>query len=458
MKPAGELEGGSSRRAAGWITGIALGSLTAGVLLSVFGQGLAGRPDPGSNTFSRSAVGHHALVELLRGTGLGVVSRRHLREGRPGPRRPLVLAEPVADGETAARRLLSLSREAAASSAPLVLVLPKRFTERDPQVPGWIGSAVLRSPREIEQVPGELGIAGLDALKIERRKHGTVRECRARLGGKKGGQETVYQVDLAGPAQLLTPGPGLDPVVVCDNGLLVARVSAAPVLFIVADPDFLENHGLGTADHAALVHDLFVRGLEARGVIFDETVHGFARRAGLLAEALRFPLVLAVLQSLVLTGVVVWAGMGRFGKPLPARGSGKGDPEAGPGEGTETLIDNTAQLLSVASGADGAAESLKRYYRQTLRTVAAACFLPPDLAEEELLVRLQGIGQSRGSRLQIRSLARRIEQMGAAGPAAAERAVRLARALHRWRHDMTLTRQTAGQTSGEGQDGHREHP
>jgi hypothetical protein len=384
------------------------------------------------------------------------VSRRHLREGRPGPRRPLVLAEPAVDGEAAARRLLSLSREAAGRRAPLLLVLPKRFTERDPEVPGWIRSAVLPPLPEVEQVPGELGIAGLDAVRIERRRHGTVRECRARLGGK---EAVVYRVDLAGPAQLLTPAPGLDPVVVCDNGLLVARVSAAPVLFIVADPDLLENHGLATAGHAVLVHDLLVRGLEAQGVIFDETIHGFARRTGLLAEALRFPLVLAVLQSLVLAGVVVWAGMGRFGKPLPARGAaGKSDPEAGPGEGTETLIDNTAQLLSVASGADGAAESLKRYYRQTLRTVAAACFLPPDLAEEDLLLRLQAIGQSRGSRLQIRSLARRIEQRGAAGPAAAERAVRLARALHRWRHDMTLTRQTAGQTSGEGQDGHREHP
>jgi hypothetical protein len=458
MKPARELEGGFSRRSAGWIIGIALGSLAAGVLLSVFGQGLAGRPDSGPNTFSRSAVGHHALVALLRGAGLGVVSRRHVREGRPGPRRPLVLAEPAAEGDAAARRLLSLSREAAGRRAPLLLVLPKRFTEQDPEVPGWIGSAALRSPLEVEQVPGELGIAGLGKVRIERRRHGTVRECRARLGVKKGGKETVYQIDLAGPAQLLTPAPGLDPVVVCDDGLLVARVSAAPVLFIVADPDLLENHGLGTADHAALVHDLLVRGLQAQGLIFDETIHGFARRAGLLAEALRFPLVLAVLQSLVLAGVVVWAGMGRFGKPLPVRGESRGESGGQSGEGTETLIDNTAQLLSVASGADGAAESLERYYRQTLRTVAAACFLPPDLAEGELLLRLQGIGQSRGSRLQIRSLARRIEQTGAAGPAAAERAVRLARMLHRWRHDMTLTRQTAGQTSGEGRDGHREHP
>jgi hypothetical protein len=75
-----------------------------------------------------------------------------------------------------------------------------------------------------------------------------------------------------------------------------------------------------------------------------------------------------------------------------------------------------------------------------VRSIAAACFLPPDLPEQELLRRLQAISENRGSRLQVRSLARRIEQMGTAGPAAAERAVRLARTLYRWRLDMTLER------------------
>jgi len=450
LKPAGkpgsaELEGGFSRRAAGWIIGIALGSLVLGALLSAFGQSLGGgKPDSRANSFSHSAVGHRALVELLREMGLGVVSRRHLREGVPGPHRPLVLAEPAADSPAAVRRLLGLRQEAATKQAPLVLVLPKWSTEPDPRTPGWIGRVELRPLPEIQRLPGELGIAGLAALKIERRGHGTVRECRARLGGTA----ATYQISLAGPAQLLTPAPGLDPVVVCGGGLLVARVSAAPVLFLITDPDLLANHGLGKAGHAALVYDLLVRGLEARGVLFDETVHGLARPSGLLAEALRFPLVLAVLQALVLAAVVLWAGMGRFGKPRPVRRES--------GEGTETLIDNTAQLLSVAGReqAAHAAASLKRYYRQTVRTVAAACFLPPDLAEEELLLRLQSIGQSRGSRLQIRGLARRIEPTGAAGPVSAERAVRLARALHRWRRDMIQE----PQTTGEGRDGHREHP
>ena len=89
-------------------------------------------------------------------------------------------------------------------------------------------------------------------------------------------------------------------------------------------------------------------------------------------------MVLGVLQSLLLLGVVLWAGMGRFGKPLPAA--------AGIGAGKEVLIDNTAKLL--ANGGH-AADSVLLYFRQVTRAVAAHYFLPPDLPESERLARLQ---------------------------------------------------------------------
>jgi hypothetical protein len=450
VQPDAELEGGFTRRAVAWITGIVLASLTAGALLSAFGEKLESRPSSGPNTFSRSAVGHRALAELLRQEGLGVVSRGNSREGRPpGPHRPLVLAEPYAGTILNPARLQALRDEAARRKAPLVLVLPKWDSVEDPRHSGWIGDVALRPARDVEQVAKALDVKGLANVRIERRRGAEApRECRARLGGPP----EAYRIDLR-PAQLIRPGPGLDPIVVCGGELLVARVKqgeGTPAVFLVADPDILENHGLGRADHAQMVDDLLVRGLEAQGVIFDETIHGLAHQAGLLAEALRFPLVLAVLQSALLAGVIVWAGVGRFGKPLPVRGF-SGDEE--PGDGPEILIDNTARLLSVSTRGGGhAAESLARYYRQTVRAVAAACFLPPDLPEDELVERLQKIAHSRGSRMQLRSFARRVEQVAAAGPAARDRAVRLARILHRWRREMTL------RNLSEAGDGHRKHP
>jgi hypothetical protein len=339
MKPGDELEGGFSRRSVGWLIAVSLGSLVFGALLSTFSQNRAERPDPGANSFSRSAVGHHALCELLRREGIGVLSRRDLQLSAPGPHRPLILAEPPAN-ENFADQLPRFLGEAARSRAPLVLVLPKWKTVPDPKHTGWIGAVVPHPIDPIERATGALALTGLGKLRIERRPGATVQKCRARLGGI----ETVYRIGLR-RAQLIAPAPGLTPVVECGGALLVARTPGAPAVYLVADPDLIENHGLGTADHAALIHDLLVRELAAKEVIFDETIHGFARKPGLFAEAFRFPLVLATLQSLILAGVVLWAGMGRFGKPLPPRQAL---------EGPETLIDNTARLLSrVKKGGHG---------------------------------------------------------------------------------------------------------
>src|SRR5262249_4327159 len=144
----------------------------------------------------------------------------------------------------------------------------------------------------------------------------------------------------ARPLQLLTPGPGLAAEVDCGAGLLVARGTlkpGGPALVVVADPDLWNNQGLGRADHAALADRLFADRLRAQGVALAETIHGSSRPRGLLAEAFRFPLLPGVLQGVLLLGLVLWAGMGRFGQPLPAA--------AGLPPGKAALIDNTAQLL-----------------------------------------------------------------------------------------------------------------
>jgi hypothetical protein len=138
----------------------------------------------------------------------------------------------------------------------------------------------------------------------------------------------------------------------------------------------------------------------------------------------RFPLLPAVLQIFLLLGIVLWAGMGRFGKPLPAPG--------GLAAGKDVLIDNTATLLSHGGHA---ADSLARYHRQTVQSVAAAFFLPPGLPEREMQRRLEEVSRGRGSRIDLAALERQVERLGD-GPKAAPRALRLAARLYRWRQEM----------------------
>lgn len=413
-----ELEGGFSRRTLGWIIGSVAVSLAVTLLLTIRTETLDRRP-PTNNSFSYSALGHSAVVEFLRRVDLGVVPNRSLSGGDIGPQRPLVLAEPdpgepVWDPE----RLKDLAERARDRKAPLVLVLPKwRAGAPRKDRPEWLERVRLWSKRSVLRVASPLGHPGLIGISIQRVQR--VRRC------SSGPESFAVQ---ANPLQLLEPSQDMKALVSCGSGILVAwweATETSPRIFVVADPDLLNNQGLGRADNAQVIHQLFTRDLKATGAVFDETIHGLTRTPGLLAEATSFPLVLAVLQGLVLLGVVLWAGMGRFGKPLPI--------SLGLAAGKEILIDNTAKLL--ANGGH-AADGVVRYFRQVTRAVAAHYFLPPDLPDGERIAKLQRITDARGVRMRLAELEQTLLHLPAGRPGE-EQAVRYARRLHDWRVEMT---------------------
>jgi hypothetical protein len=420
-----ELEGGFSRRLLGWLIAGAVVSFAAAVVLAAFGRDLDRRPVPFANTYSYSALGHHALTELLRRQGFGVVARR-TSSGGIDESHPLVLAEPDGDwlrgkGE---RRMKALFREAADNDAPLVLVLPKwRGRQGGARRDEWLAAVSLLPEEEVRRALAALGDPTLSTLQLRRRGGAGGLRCTAAWGGSRG---TDFAPGLE-PAQLLGPVPQLETLVACAGGALMARLvpSKGPEVVLVADPDLLNNQGLARGDDAALILGLLGDELGASGVVFDETVHGFERSPGLLAEALRFPMVLAVLQGLVILGLTLWAGMGRFGKPLP--------PAVRLAAGKAVLIDNTAALL--AQGGD-ASDSLSRFFRQTVRAVADHYFLAPDLPEPELLARLQRLTQSRGARIDLARVEERIRELPSGGRKGQGRALALARRLYAWRMEM----------------------
>lgn len=426
-----EMEGGFSRSVVGWIVGVGVASFALALLLTAFGEDLWEQPTRDANSFSRSALGHRALAELLQSLGVGVVSRKTPGTGDPGVVRPVLAAEPDPDAmPLAEERLPELIEEALARQAPLVVVLPKWRGMPHKENPGWVGGAELVSEGKVLQVLEQLGEDGLKEAGIEREEGPRARGCSA---GWRSASDIDYRVDLA-PAQLLAPGSGLEPEVTCGKGLLIARHQSeeGPEIYLVSDPDLLNNHGLGDGDNSVLIYDFLTHRLGAKGVVFDETIHGFRRTAGLLAEAFRFPLLLAVLQALVLTGTLLWAGMGRFGKPVP--------PPAGLGNGRQVLIDSTARLLTY--GGHGA-ESLERYFQQTVRALAPAFGLPPDTPEAEALKRLQQISRERRLGMDLHTLQSQVRNPPG-GEVATDWALSLARDLYRWRQEMM----------GETPDGH----
>ena len=433
MNAVPELEGGFSRKAIGWIVGVGVASFVLALLLTAFGEDLFSKPTPHANSYSRSALGHRGLVELLQSLGTGAVSRRTPGTAAPGPLRPLIAAEPdPLVLEVAEDRLAEMRREARSRDAALVVVLPKWTGVPHNSNPAWIDRVYLMPEPSLRNVLKALDEPELENITLVR-TGGRVRPCSALWRSAASAGTVDFRANLS-PAQLLAPTPVLEPEVSCGGRLLVARYKSAdgPEIYLVSDPDLLNNHGLGRGDNAALVHEFLTHRLGAKGVIFDETIHGYRRAPGILAEAFRFPLVLPVLQTVVLLGVLLWAGMGRFGKPLP--------PPAALGSGRQVLIDSTARLLTYGGHAP---ESLGRYFHQTVRALAAAFGLPSDLPEAETLDRLQRISRERRLGMDLHRLRQQAEHPPS-GEQANDRALSLARDLHRWRQEMM--------------DGHRTHP
>jgi len=412
-----------TRRTLAWVIGLSVGSFLLAVALTAFADDLGQPMSAGPNTFSHSAIGHGAMVEFLERAGIEVRIRRMERLDNIDPQVPVFAVEPrvaLESGEITASELDRLFDAARARDAPLVVVWPKWEGVPSSRNPRWLAQAGPRSPLQIDAVESHL--EKLVGVELDRR-----RETQKQTLDCDTAWDRAYAVELLQPT-LLRASDELEPVVFCEAGWLVARHVDADerVTLLVSDPDFLNNHGLGREDNAALLHDLIVSGLGADTIIVDETIHGFTRNSGLVAELFRFPLVLAVTHATLLLGLVLWSGTGRLGRPR--------DPAPALGSGKQVLIDNTAKLLGVVGQT---AETLPRYFRQVVREVGAHYFLPLDLREDRLLARLGEIGKARKIGLDLAELRREIGQLAASGTKSREHALALAIRLYYWRKGMT---------------------
>jgi hypothetical protein len=416
----GATEATYSRRAIVAIVGVAVVSFVLAFVLAAFGESLGTPVTPQANTFSYSAIGHRALVEVLEAAGTTVRIRRDQEARDLGPDHPLLVLEPPPPRNDPVLTRIYYATSAS-TGAPFVVALPK-----------WTGASSELERRWLETVtPVRLGDAhlpvaqllrelGLEAVQLLRPSSEDRFSCSA--GWK------TFQVRLSTP-QFLGLTEDFEPVVECDGNVLVARTDQVPSegpLYLVADPDLLNNHGLHEAEHAALIDWLIHDHLGATRVTIDEVVHGYGRDRGVLAELLRFPLVLAVLHGLLILGLAIWIGARRIGKPVPTR-----PPMAG---GKITLVDNAAMLL----GRGGhSVITARRYYEQTLRAVAAHYFLPADTPIREVAERLQHLAGRRKLKVDLADLGSRLHRLSPDRRRSPEHAVKIALELYRFRQEMT---------------------
>jgi hypothetical protein len=396
-----------SRRGILLVAGVATISLVATFGLGAYGELLAEPPTFGADSFSRSALGHRALVELVRAEGRTVLVSRHRTADRAREGALTALLEPAVGGEDGGRTRATLA-DIRSAARRLLVVLPKRVGSLDPLRRGWVQSVRYAPIGEANRV--------LDALSVR----GTAIRPAASVGRWRG---NLPAPDLDDP-QLLRSDE-LRPLLSCEQGMLVGELrSDALHLVVLSDPDVLETHGLGRGRNAELALALLDRFGGEPVLVVDETLHGHEIQPSITRELLRFPLVLATVQALVALGLLAWAAAVRFGRPVA--------PEALLRPGKVFLVEHTAELLRAGGHAGEAARAYLRAAREEVLARA-----PPPGGAETPAAWLARLEAARGKAGTLRRLEQRVARIEDGKRGAAVEAVRAAQQISRWREELT---------------------
>jgi uncharacterized protein DUF4350 len=402
----GSGAGAFGRRGAGWLAAVAAASLGAAAFLGIFGDALYDPPSFAPDSFSRSAVGHRAFVELLRALGHPVIVSRHRTAEKAGDS-VVMLVEPRLGPQDSPRQ--GIAEEVSDAAHRLLVVLPKRAAFPDPLQPRFVAFA---GPLPVEDAQRVLDALGFQAKVVRPdRSIGTWR-----------GELPAPTLDRP---QLVTSAR-LHPLVASDEGILAGElVSEGWHAIVLADPDVLATHGLARGENAALAAALVDRLAEgALPLVVDETLHGFDQQPSIARELLRFPLVLATASALLAAALLAWAALVRFGRASPP------EPLLAPGK--LFLVDSTAALLRHGGGAGHAAAA---YLRAAKDEIAHRLRPPGEAGETDAWV--ARVAEARGRGAHLREAEERVRRLGGRRKGGEEEAVRTAQVIHRFREEMT---------------------
>lgn len=412
--PTVDQDGGFSRRTIFWLIGVALVSFGCAIGFAIFMDEVSTESGAGSHSFSKSAIGHKGIVELLRERDIPVLVSEHGTAGKSKDS-ALVVAEPVLF-EAEGNRAADLAAMVAGAPRALV-VLPKWYGSPDPRNPDRVDSVALLPQDEVQPI--------LDVFPVG----GTItRVSDASMTWQSSGLQldVAPAPDLVGP-QLMT-SEEIEPVLWTESGTLLGTVDVdGAELWVLSDPDLLSNHGLLRGDNATLALAVLEAVRGGRGaLVFDETMHGFKSEPSLWRVLFEFPLALATIQALLAALLLLWAATGRFGKPIVA------PPVIAPGK--EFLIDNTAALLRFGGHAGHA---LRRYLQTTVQEVARLLHAPTGMDLNATARWLEQVAETRQVPIRLVELEREVGEAGQARRERERRVVETARRIYRWKQEMT---------------------
>jgi len=394
----GEADGTFRLRTVILILAIGILGFIGTLVLGAYAPDLRSGRNGGAHALSNAAVGFSGIVQLAQATGRNpqILRDTHMMDGED-----LIVFTPD-DG----KQDISIGITGR-KAKPTLFIFPKWRTMGDPGHGGWVRYLGLKDADDPEGV-----LAPAIKLKIERHP--------------SGGRPLITTGDLPPEIRFTAPPPlqtisGADvhPLITDAAGrAVVAQIGEGP-LYVIADPDLLNNKGVADARQAASALALldWMNSSGSKEIDFDVTVNGLGRSRSPLKLAFEPPflaMTLAIAAAVLLAG---WQATARFGSPRRR--------EREIAFGKAALIDNTASLVRKA----GRQAMLSGRYADMIRDRAAIVF--------GMSARLHdGALDAQLDRLDGRA---RFTELAEAARTARDRhsALSAAQALHRWLWEKT---------------------
>ena len=269
---------------------------------------------PGANSESYSAVGHHALVAVLKQSGLAVFRGHHLFYLRTRGK-AIVFIEPKLDkwNRYIHNEFDDSLRQLLRTNNTVIVVCPKWMVQRrHSENPHWVGNCELLTSDSINSWLRQLRLP----IKIAHQRQSNI-------------QASLYASNrhypiTSTPLQYFIPGNRpIKPLITTKSGQILACClhyfeNLSGDLILISDPDLLNNKGLGLANNGRLILSLFHDQLAGKQIWIDEIGHGLGYPQSLLRTLLTYPVNCLTLQVLLAGCCLAWLVGIRFRPPLPA--------------------------------------------------------------------------------------------------------------------------------------------
>jgi hypothetical protein len=348
------------------ITAVGALAFIAMLVLGAYAPDLRSGRNGGAHALSSAATGFSGLVRLAEATRRNPVIVRSEDQLKS---EDLAVITPD-HGWTDLGKILEWRGPRAT-----LIVLPKWDTAPDQAKTGWVRVSGLLPA-------GDPARALFPALPLN-------------ISRKRGDGAWLTTVPFGAPSELRFLAPAvlqtmsnnqLEPVITDSGGRIVLGKVKKQQLYILADPDLINNHGMGDERQAraalALLDYLNTTG--ASSVLFDVTANGLGRSRSPLKLAFDPPFLAVTLTIFAAMLLAAWQALARFG-PVRRR-------QRAIAFGKAALVDNSAALIRKAHRET----KLGGRYVEVICDRAINLFrLPGTLDQHELSARLEALNPHR---------------------------------------------------------------